>query len=160
MSAIRNYSNTLIELRSCEQRYRFLREKREVYYVKYLGAKSPVYGKVGGSTNWTPDNMSIFLDLISRKNEKTGMSLDEEMEVLSGEMSEYNRLLREMAKSLKMMRGIEYELYTEIVINGLTVSNAVKRIAEKNFMSENNVWVQYYPRIKDEIKKLERNDKV
>lgn len=154
MSVIRNYSNTLIELKSCEQRYTFLRERREVYYVRYLGAKSPVYDGVGGHKNWATDNMSIFLDLVTRKNEKTGMSLDEEMEHLVEEMGEYNKLLREMSKNLKMMKGIEYELYTEIAINGLSVSNAVKKVAERNYMSENNVWVQYYPKIKEEVRKL------
>ena len=55
MAILRKYTNTLLDLRSCEQRYQYLREQREVYYVKYLGRKSPnyedwVFPEIGGLT--------------------------------------------------------------------------------------------------------------
>lgn len=155
MAILRNYTNTLLDLKSCEQRYQYLREKREVYYVKYLGAKSPNYEGLGVSKNWGVDGMSIFLDLVTKRNARTGLSLDEEIEKLTTEMSHLSKLLKDMGKNLKRMKGIEYQLYSTIVIDGLNISKAVRRVAQDNFMSEQNVWVTYYPKIKEELIKLE-----
>lgn len=151
---IRNYTNTLLELRSCETRYRHLQEKREVYYVKYLGVRSPSYDGVGGQKNWTVDGMSIFLELVTTKNPKTGLSLDEEMEKLSKEISELTTVLKEMGQYLKNMKGIEYQLYYRIVVDGKSTSEAVRTIAENNYMSERNVWRNYYPKIRENLHRL------
>ena len=151
---IRNYTNTLLELRSCEARYKYLSERREVYYVKYLGIKSPTYDSVGGHKNWAVDGMSIFLDLVSRKDPKTGLSLDEELEKVAEEITALTKILKEMALYLRQMEGIEYQLYYRIVIDGLSKSEAVRRIAEENYMTERNVWSTYYPRIKDSLHML------
>lgn len=151
---IRNYTNTLLELRSCETRYKHLKEKREVYYVKYLGVRSPSYDGVGGQKNWTVDGMSIFLELVTTKNPKTGLSLDEEMEKLSKEISELMTVLKEMGQYLKSMKGIEYQLYYRIVVEGKSTSEAVRTIAENNYMSERNVWRNYYPKIRENLHRL------
>jgi len=156
MAILRNYTNTLLDLRSCEQRYQYLREKREVYYVKYLGRKSPNYEGLGVSRNWGIDGMSVFLDLVTKRNPKTGLSLDEEIEKLTSEMSSLSKLLKDMGKNLKRMKGIEYQLYSTVVIDGLQITKAVQRVAEDNFMSEQNIWQTYYPRIKEELTKLEK----
>jgi len=155
MAILRNYTNTLLDLRSCEQRYSYLREKREIYYVKYLGVKSPNYEGLGVQKNWGVDGMSIFLDLVTRKNGRTGMSLDDEIEKLTEEMAHLSKLLSEMGKNLRVMKGIEYQLYSRVVIDGLNISKAVSKVAEDNFMSEQNIWATYYPKIKDELSRLE-----
>lgn len=155
MAILRNYTNTLLDLRSCEQRYSYLREKREVYYVKYLGVKSPNYEGLGVQKNWGVDGMSIFLDLVTKKNARTGMSLDDEIDKLIKEMATLSRVLSDMGKNLRRMKGIEYQLYSAVVIDGLNISRAVRKVAEDNFMSEQNVWRTYYPKIKDELKRLE-----
>lgn len=155
MAILRNYTNTLLDLKSCEQRYQYLREKREVYYVKYLGVKSPNYEGLGISKNWGVDGMSVFLDLVTKRNARTGLSLDEEIEKLTTEMAHLSKLLKDMGKNLKRMKGIEYQLYSTIVIDGLNISKAVRRVAQDNFMSEQNVWTTYYPKIKEELTKLE-----
>lgn len=155
MAILRNYTNTLLDLRSCEQRYSYLREKREVYYVKYLGVKSPNYEGLGVQKNWGVDGMSIFLDLVTKKNARTGMSLDDEIDKLIKEMATLSRVLSDMGKNLRRMKGIEYQLYSAVVIDGLNISRAVRKVAEDNFMSEQNVWRTYYPKIKEELKRLE-----
>lgn len=100
--------------------------------------------------------MSVFLDLVTKRNPKTGLSLDEEIEKLTGEMSSLSKLLKDMGKNLKRMKGIEYQLYSTVVIDGLQITKAVQRVAEDNFMSEQNIWQTYYPRIKEELTKLEK----
>ncbi len=155
MAILRNYTNTLLDLRSCEQRYSYLREKREVYYVKYLGVKSPNYEGLGVQKNWGVDGMSIFLDLVTKKNARTGMSLDDEIDKLIKEMATLSKVLSDMGKNLRRMKGIEYQLYSAVVIDGLNISRAVGKVAEDNFMSEQNVWRTYYPKIKEELKRLE-----
>ena len=154
---IRNYTNTLIELKSCEARYKYLSERREVYYVKYLGVKSPTYDSVGGHKNWAVDGMSIFLDLVTTKDPKTGLSLDDELEKIAGEMAELTRVLKQMARYLKQMEGIQYQLFYRIVVEGLSTTEAVKKIAEENYMTERNVWRNYYSEIKEYLHELRAN---
>ena len=132
MAILRNYTNTLLDLKSCEQRYQYLREKREVYYVKYLGAKSPNYEGLGVSKNWGVDGMSVFLDLVTKRNPKTGLSLDEEIEKLTTEMAHLSKLLKDMGKNLKRMKGIEYQLYSTIVIDGLNISTISIRLTDSS----------------------------
>lgn len=155
MAILRNYTNTLLDLRSCEQRYLYLREKREVYYVRYLGAKSPNFEGLGVQKNWGVDGMSVFLDLVTKKNGRTGLSLDDEIEKLLTEMATLSKVLADMGKNLRRMKGIEYQLYSAVVIDNLNISRAVQKVAEDNFMSEQNIWATYYPRIKEELKRLE-----
>ena len=154
MDMIRTYTNTLLELKGLEQRFKLLQQRREVIYVKYLGVKSPNYEKIGSGKNWAVDNMSIFLDLISRVNPETGMSLDDELEWLAGQIHRLTITLKEMRKNLKEMEGLEFQLYRAIVINGQKATEAVQSVAEKNFMSEQRVWKYHYSKIREEVNKL------
>ena len=54
---------------------------------------------------------------------------------------------------LKSLQGIEYELYSEIVIKGLNVSKAVEKVAEKNEKDISTIWKNYYPNVKKYITK-------
>ena len=153
---IRNYTNTLLELRTCEERYRLLQERREVYYVKYLGVRSPNLEKIGSGKNWSIDGMSVFLDLISRVNPQTGMSLDEELEMLARQIAELNTVLKRIRAALRKMEGFEFQLYVAIVIDGLTVTEAVQEVAEKNYLSEQTLWRYHLPKIKEELDALRR----
>ena len=153
---IRNYTNTLLELRTCEERYRLLQERREVYYVKYLGVRSPNFEKIGSGKNWSIDGMSVFLDLVGRINPQTGMSLDEELEMLARQIAELNTVLKKIRAALRKMEGLEFQLYVAIVIDGLTVTEAVQKTAEKNYLSEQTVWRYHLPKIKEELDALRR----
>ena len=146
---IRNYTNTLLELRTCEERYRLLQERREVYYVKYLGVRSPNFEKIGSGKNWSIDGMSVFLDLIGRVNPQTGMSLERQI-------AELNTVLKRIRAALRKMEGLEFQLYVAIVIDGLTVTEAVQKTAEKNYLSEQTVWRYHLPKIKEELDALRR----
>ena len=154
MDMIRTYTNTLLELNGLEQRFKLLQQRREVIYVKYLGVKSPNYEKIGSGKNWAVDNMSVFLDLVTRINPATGMSLDEELEWLAGQIHQLTKTLRDMRKNLKRMEGLEFQLYRAIVINGQKVTEAVQTIAEKNYISEQRVWKYHYAKIREEVEKL------
>ena len=153
---IRNYTNTLLELRTCEERYRLLQERREVYYVKYLGVRSPNLEKIGSGKNWSIDGMSVFLDLVGRINPQTGMSLDEELEMLARQIAELNTVLKRIRAALRKMEGLEFQLYVAIVIDGKTVTEAVQEIAEKNYISEQAVWRYHLPKIREELEAIRR----
>lgn len=154
--AVRNYTNTLLELRACEARYKLLQERREVYYVKYLGVRSPNLEKIGSGKNWSIDGMSVFLDLVGRINEQTGMSLDDELELLAHQIAELNTVLKRIRAALRKMEGLEFQLYVAIVIDGKTVTEAVQEIAEKNYISEQAVWRYHLPKIKEELEAIRR----
>ena len=100
--------------------------------------------------------MSVFLDLVGRINPQTGMSLDEELEMLARQIAELNTVLKRIRAALRKMEGLEFQLYVAIVIDGLTVTEAVQKTAEKNYLSEQTVWRYHLPKIKEELDALRR----
>lgn len=150
------YMNTLLELQAIQERLKWLEERRLVLYTKYLGVKSPNYDKVGGKKNWSIDGMSLYLEALEKVDGATGVSLEKEIEMLTEQRQTLTDTLKNMGQSLRKAEGIEYELFVLIVVDGMKRSQAVKEIAEKNYMSEQTVWRYYYPKIKEEIEKLWR----
>lgn len=100
--------------------------------------------------------MSVFLDLISRVNPQTGMSLDEELEMLARQIAELNTVLKRIRAALRKMEGLEFQLYVAIVIDGKTVTEAVQEVAEQNYISEQAVWRYHLPKIKEELDAIRR----
>ena len=153
---LRTYTNTLLDLRSIQERLGVLQDRRLVLYTRYLGVKSPTYDKVGSGKNWTVDGMSIFLEKISEVDPRTGLSLDDELELLTNQAARLTRTLKEIRANLRKMEGTEFELYAAIVIDGKSKSERVREVREKNYLSEQRVWRYHYPKIKEELEKLRK----
>lgn len=153
---LNTYMNTLLELRSIQERLKWLEDRRLVLYTEYLGVKSPNYDKIGGRKNWSIDGMSLYLEALEKVDEKTGLSLEKEIEMLTERRQVLTDVLKSMEQNLRKAKGIEFELFVLIVVDGMKRSQAVKEIAEKNYMAEQTVWRYYYPKIKEEIERLWR----
>ena len=65
-----------------------------------------------------------------------------------------------MDETLSRLRGIEYALYYEIVVEGVGISKAVGNIAEKYCIDDRTVWKYHYKKIKKDIIKLKSTVKV
>ena len=56
--------------------------------------------------------------------------------------------------NLLNLTGIEYKLFSEIVINKMNVSKAIEKIAEQEDKDVSTIWKNYYPKVKDKINEM------
>lgn len=75
----------------------------------------------------------------------------EELEKLKIQTEE---ALKEMEKQLKGLKEIDYQLYYEMVVNGLNANRAVEKVAFEFDLSPSTIWKRYYPKVKEKIKNL------
>lgn len=87
--------------------------------------------------------------------EKEAETLTKEKENLLQLKKTYDNKLKEIEKQLKTLKGIEYSLYYEIMVNGLSVNKAITKVALQYDVSDSTIWKTYYPDLKH---KLEQNN--
>lgn len=154
MNPIRNYTDTKCELDIAKSRLNFLIEKKEELYSKYfpLTSSSKEVNVTNGSH--TDDEMMIkYIQELYEVDFGTGKSLAEEIESEQKRVKKTQSYLDMMDDTLSKMKGIEYQLYYEIVITGTPITKAIENVAEKNDIDERSVW-RNYKNIKKYIKKL------
>ena len=103
-------------------------------------------------------NIKIELNLINLRLEalqEKEEQLRKEKESLEKLSNKLETILVQIEEKLKELKGIEKELLYEILVNGLNVTKAVDKIAFKYDMDSSNIWKNYYPKIKEDIKKIE-----
>lgn len=154
MYSIKNYTNTRCELEMARVRLNWLMDKKEKLYCKYFPVTvKPKEISVDGGQN--SDKMSEYLQELYEVDLGTGRSLASEIEEQQINIDKIETYLLKMNKSLSEMKGLEYQLFYEIVVNGTNISKAVDKIAEGNNKESNTVWKNYYRKIKNELKKIE-----
>lgn len=94
--------------------------------------------------------VDINIKALNKKQE----FLNKERDILILYKNDLEHLKVKIAKNLKDLVGVEYELYYEIVINGLNVTKAVDKVAFKYDMDVSSIWKNYYKKVKDMINKL------
>ncbi len=64
----------------------------------------------------------------------------------------YQEKIETIEQMLKQLKGVEYSLYYEIVVGGLSINKAVDKVALKYDLSPSTIWKSYYPNIKEQIR--------
>lgn len=149
-----NYINTVNALKVAEARYESLKLRREALEQRYCGVHAIRYD--GDGTKNQPsnrDNILEYVIAITTPQTSTGMSIDDELGELADEIAELTDTVRKMQYYIKNLQGIEYELYTAMMIDGMRPAEAVQMVAENNYMSEANIWKTYYPQVRSVMKK-------
>lgn len=155
MKAIRNYTSTLLEFKIAKARLDYLLLKREELEVRYCGVKGISYDNIGTKNQPSDrDGLLEFVIAITTPDPNTGLSLDDEIEEKSQEVVNLYQTLTKMTKAITQLQDIEAQLYRAIVIDGKQVSQAVKDVAEASYVSESSIWHNYYPNIKEELRKV------
>lgn len=150
------YTDTRIEYELALKRLKVLEDRKMEIWQRYFGVKSPQWDKVGSpGSHDDADKMVRYLAEISR-SDGNSPSLEEGIEKLKKEAQELKKVLRGMEKRLEHTDTIEGRLYFLVVVKRYTVNRAIREVAEAEFMSEKNVWKTYYPKIKEDIRKLRR----
>ena len=142
MNTIKTLNNSKLELEVAKQRLEILLNRKQDYYRRY-----------GGNTAVSMCNFEMCCE---RVDYNTGLTLNEEIVQQYNLVDKLSKIIFIMERTISQLKGIDYELYSEIVINGKNISKAVEKVAGHNYMDVGTIWKNYYPRIKYYIKDLKR----
>lgn len=154
METIRTYTNTKCELEMARSRLSLLMDRKEQLYAKYFPITQRLKDDIVKGGEKDNDKMASYVHELNEVDIGTGRSLAQEIEYQRGVVDNLKRYINEMSEMLGKMNGIEYALYYEIVVNGISISKAVSNIAERYNVEDQTVWKYHYCKIKKEIKKL------
>lgn len=155
MKALKNYTTTFLEYKVAKARLDYLQQKREGLQARYCGPQAISYESTGAKIQPNmADKVMQFIIACTTPDEKTGLSLDEEIEIVCKDLLGLQETLSIMARAITRLTDIEAQLYRKIVLEGKKVSKAIRETAEENYMSEQNVYARYYVNIKEDVKKL------
>ena len=154
MFTIRNYTDTKCELEMAKTRLNLLIDKKITIYGKYFPLTPNLKDVIvdGGEEN--NDKMADYVHEINEIDIGTGMSLVEEIAYQQKKIDKFQYYLDTMSDILSKMTGIEYQLFYEIVYNGVGITKAVENIAEENDKDTSTIWNNYYKKIKKDVKKI------
>lgn len=95
------------------------------------------------------------LRLLETYNEK----LTQEISDLIGIIEIQKRIITQIKKDLTELKGIEYNLYSKVVVYGINISKAIDQISVEEGKDVSTLWKNYYPKIKSRLKKIESLNK-
>lgn len=151
MIATLNYTNTKLDLESAKARLNLLMDKKEELYCRYFSISSKIKEVVidGGQRN--NDKMADYLHELTKINPLTGKSLEQEINDQLIVVQKLEYYLKRMENTLNTYTGLEADLYKEIVVNGLKISKAVEKVAEKYNKDVSTVWRLYHKTVKKDV---------
>lgn len=65
------------------------------------------------------------------------------------------RIINQIKKDLSELKGIDYNLYSKIVVYGINISKAIDQVSVEEEKDVSTLWKNYYPKIKKRLKKLD-----
>ena len=154
METIRTYTNTKCELEMAKTRLSLLMDRKEQLYAKYFPVTQKIKDDVIKGGIRDNDKMAQYVHELNEVDIGTGRSLAQEIEYQRAVVDKFKRYINDMNETLGKMRGIEYSLYYEIVVNGVNTSKAVSNVAERYNRDDQTIWKYYYKKIKNDVKKL------
>lgn len=160
MLTIQIYTDTKCELEMAKTRLSWLMDKKERLYCKYFPLVSNLKNEMVDGGNKNNDVMADYIHELHEVDIGTGKSLAEEIKYQQENVNILQSYLNDMSTSLSKMTGIEYQLYYEIVVKGVGISKAVGNIAELSCKDTRTIWKNYYSKIKKDIKKVAKFQKV
>lgn len=154
MKAIINYNNTLCELNSAKLRLNLLMDRKEALYSKYFPMNKPINSEQVDGGHTIKEPMALYVEELTRINEETGKSLDQEITEQRNEVNKLEYYIRLMENTIKGLKGMNAELYRYIVFDGMKISKAVSKTAEKNYVDDRTIWRIYHSSIQEHTDKL------
>ena len=141
MSVIKTRNNIECELEITKLRLNLLIDRKNMLYTKYC----PIAQKL------SIDKKACYLHELYDTNTVSGYSLAQEIKYQKERINILTHIISKIDKTLNLLKGIEFVLFCEIVINGVSTSKAVRNIAQLYKLTENTVWRYHYKKIKDVI---------
>lgn len=156
METIRTYTNTKCELEMAKTRLNLLMDRKEQLYAKYFPITQQIKDDITTGGKKDNDKMAMYVHELNEVDIGTGRSLAQEIEYQRAIIDRDKRALVEMTEILEKTTGIEHELYKEIVVNCISKTQAVKKVATAHQKEERTIWKYHYSKIKKDLKNLEK----
>ena len=159
MIILRNYMETSAEIRLCQLRLEILLRRQEELWARYVDPKAPRLDEPMRDSNFAKgdERAQAYFNAMNEVNEITGMSLEQEIEYQRKSIRENEKILNRMDRTLRKLKGTaEWQIYREIVMNGTPITKAIVIVAEYLGKDPSTLWKVNYPKIKDDLKKLEK----
>ncbi|HIQ91014.1 MAG TPA: hypothetical protein IAB27_05275 [Candidatus Coprosoma intestinipullorum] len=156
MRAILTYNNTKRELEIAQAKLENLIDKKNLLHDRFLGITSK-QSETGIHSSMSKDRELSFIAECDKINKDTGMSLNQELKLQKEYVDKLNKTLDKMTSNLLELQGIEYELYSQLVVKIKSheknnITRAVEKTAEIYNVDVSTVWRVYNKKIKKIIK--------
>ena len=129
MQAIITYNNTKRELEIAQTRLDNLIDKKSLLYSKYFSITSK-QSEISAQNLSYKDKYAQFMIEYTKIDNKTGMSLEQELNQQKKIVNELTKALDKMTDNLLELQGLEYEVYSQIVVKHNSITKAVEKTAE------------------------------
>ena len=156
METIRTYTNIKCELEVAKIRLSQLMDRKEKLYAKYFPITQQIKEDIISGGKKDNDKMAMYVHELNEVDIGTGFSLAQEIEYQRSVIERDTQYINDMTETLNKNSGIEYALYYEIVIKGVSKTQAVKNIAEEYNKEERTIWKYHYSKIKKYLKNIEK----
>ena len=144
MDVLVTYSECQVEYQVLSTRYNYLMNKKAEISQMLLGIHSPSLEKIGGSNpSELGHKVILFNEEINVKKQPNGKTINEEMMDLEKKMDRLVEIMKEIESVISRIRGIEAQLFYQIMINGLKPTEAVEKVARENYISQETAWRKY-----------------
>lgn len=141
MSTIKTQNNLECALAITKLRLNLLIDRKNMLYAEYC----PTAQKL------SDDKKAQYLHELYNTDTVSGYSLAQEIKYQKERVNILTHTINRIDKTLNNLKGIEFVLLCEIVINGVNTSKAVRDIAQLYKLAEGTVWRYHYKKIKDVI---------
>ena len=131
-------------------------DKELEIYCKYFPVTQIIKEDIVDGGKKDKDKMALYVHEVNEIDVVTGKSLVQEIEYQRSIVDRITSYLNDMSETLSKMHGIEYKLYYEIAVKGVSVSKAVSNIAEIYNKDNRTIWKYHYKKIKKEVGKLKK----
>lgn len=158
MKPIQTYNNLKHELEIEKSELSILLDKKDELHSKYFKITSTPGTEISKNHSMSDKFANYMIELT--KNTDNSPSLQESIEKQSKIVEKLEKSLNDMTTNLVNLQGIEYELYSQIIVkNGNlksgqrpSITSAVERTAEIYNVNVRTVWRVYNKKIKNLLK--------
>lgn len=154
MCDFKNYVDTKLELDLNRTRLNLLEEQKESIFNKYFPTTAKIKQVVISKTNKENDAYIGYMHEINKKNNTTGLNINEEIIFLNENIKRLERHLKKMDEIIHNLEGLEYELFYNIICEGKRVTAVVYILADKYNYDERTIWRTYNKKIKKYVETL------
>lgn len=129
--------------------------------------KNKIRDKYFKITSSIKNTGNVLTSIVDYDDKYTSYMIELENTNIEAKIEEQKNIINKLKYYLNCMqyhisclKGIEYQIFYEIIYNNKNISKAIEYVAELNNKEPQTIWKLYYPNIKKELEKFEKNKKI
>lgn len=150
MIVFKSYNDTYHEYQIERINLERLEEKKEKIRSKYFKITSSPKDMEKDSTCYISsenydDNYQLYMIELENDN------IIEDIEKQRNVVNRLKYYLKCMEYHLSKLKGIEYQIFYEVIYNNKNITQAIETVAEINEKDNQTIWKNYYPNVKEHL---------